>query len=309
MSNPFFTREQDIIVLGELFVEMIADGSIEDAKEFKQGVGGTETYTAVTASRLGSKVQYISNIARDPFHANIRKVLEEEKINCDHLVSTTGYNGMYYLNNSDNESREYLFHRPGTAVSKISSDIIDDKLIGDCKIVFSSSEFQSVSKNCRQTLFNAFYSAHTHNTTVAYDPNLRLNRWSLDDAREAVWSILPFVDVMLPSAPGESKALFGYERPIDIIGFLWDRDVNIVAVKNGENGCLIGYNGKIEEFTIPEPPKPVKYLPLIGAVFNGAFLSSMAAGNDPFVAGEFAVNMAAEKGMSGNGIENIPRWK
>ncbi len=306
MSTPFFVREHDLTVLGELFVEFSTDGAINQSESFHQNIGGGETYTAITASRLGSKVRYISTMGRDPFHSHIREKLHDEKINTDHLISTTGYNGIYFINDQDNDFREYLYHRPGSAATETKKSMIDDQLIKDTKIIYSTSEFQAVSKTARQTVFKAFESAHTHETMVAYDPNIRLHRNSLEDAKEAIWSIFPFVDVMLPSAPQESKALFGYERPVDVIGFLWDRGVHIVAVKNGPNGCMVGYDGKIEEFTIPSPEKPVQYLPLIGSVFNGAFLHSIANGYDPFTAGELAVEIATEKGMSGLGVGHIP---
>jgi 2-dehydro-3-deoxygluconokinase len=141
---------------------------------------------------------------------------------------------------------------------------------------------------------------------VAYDPNLRLQRWSLDDAKEALWSVLPLLDVIFPSAPEETKALFGYERPLDVIGFLWDRGVSIVVVKNGEHGCMVGYDGKIKELSVPQITQPVKYVELIGSVFNGAFLHSIAKGNDPFAAAELAIKTASAKGITGNGIDSLP---
>lgn len=306
MSIPHYMREFDLLVLGELLVEMSCSDTLLNSDSFIKSIGGDCTYTAITSALLGSKVRYVSAMGRDPFHSMIRNTLHEYKINTDLLVSTAGYNGIYFIDNAEGfDVREYLYHRSGDAVKSTDPSILDDNLIGNSKIVYSSSEFQSLSKSCRQTVFKAFYSAHTHDSMVAYDPNLRLQRWSLDEAREAVWSILPFVDVMLPSAPEESKALFGYERAIDIIGFLWDRGVNVVAVKTGKMGCTIGYDGKIEEFSIPEPSLPVKYLTHIGSVFNGALLSSIAFGQDPFTAAQEAVKTATNKGMQGNGIRSI----
>lgn len=307
MSSYFFSREYDLTVLGEIYAELSSPNKIAESSTFNQSIGGTETYTAVTAARAGSFVQYISAVARDPFQSAILRSLDGEGINTDNIVATSGYNGIYFLEEYNNDSREYLYHRPGNAVNSITPDIVDDHIITQTRVLFSSSEFQSISKECRQTVFKAFYSAHTNNTTVAYDPNLRLQRWSIDDAREAVWGIMPFIDIMFPSTPDESKALFGYDRPVDVIGFLWDRGVNIVVVKDGANGCMVGYDGKLEKFTYPSPSKSVKHLALIGGVFNGAFLSSIASGYDPFTAGKLAVEIATQKGMEGIGIKSIPK--
>jgi len=141
---------------------------------------------------------------------------------------------------------------------------------------------------------------------VAYDPNLRLQRWSLEDAKESLWSVLPLIDVIFPSAPAESKALFGYERPLDVIGFLWDRGVSIVVVKTGPDGCLVGYDGKIQEFSQQHVDEKLKDVTLIGSAFNGGFLHCIARGFDPFTAAEFANSVSLYKGIKGGGISSLP---
>ncbi|MGM0444275.1 MAG: sugar kinase [Fibrobacterota bacterium] len=309
MAKPAYLREFDLTVLGEVFVEFLCEGiPLSRAETFERSIGGDAVYTAVTAARHNSRIQLISAVARDPYHTLIRSTLRDEGINTDLLRSVMGFNGITLVDDCEGSGdlREYQFNRPGTATEHINGSVIDTDIITNSRIIYSSGEFQAISRECRQTLFKAFYTAHTNECMVAFDPNIRLHRWSLDDAREAIWSIMPFLDVMLPSAPQESQALFGYERPVDIIGFLWDRGVNIAVVKNGKNGCLVGYDGRIEEYMLPEPSSPVRHFVHIGSVFNGAFLSALAKGMDPFEAARFAVKTATEKGMAGNGIKSIP---
>jgi 2-dehydro-3-deoxygluconokinase len=121
-----------------------------------------------------------------------------------------------------------------------------------------------------------------------------------------LWSVLPLVDVMLPSAPEETKALFGYERPLDVVGFLWDRGVSVVVVKNGQNGCMVGYDGKIEEFPLPKSGGSSDNLTLIGSAFNGGFLHSIARGYDPFTAARFANDVALFKSIKSGSMDALP---
>jgi 2-dehydro-3-deoxygluconokinase len=304
--KPAYIRDFDMLVIGETFVEMGCDGDIALAREYRKDIGGGDIITGVTAARLGSAVTLVSAIAGDPFHSFIREALLSQGINIDHTITCQGYNGIYFTSPRNSDDREYLFHRPGSAANAISPALIYDDLIENSKIVYASSELQAVSKAARHTVFKAFHHAHINDIMVAYDPNLRLRLWSLDDAKECLWSVLPLVDVMLPSAPDESKALFGYERPLDVIGFLWDRGVSIVAVKTGEKGCLVGYDGKIEEFPIPQGKGTVTDVTLIGSVFNGGFLHSIARGFDPFSAAQFANNVALYKGIKGGAISSLP---
>lgn len=301
--------DYDLLVIGEIYVEFTSDDDIVLTNTYKKNIGGADIYVAATASRLGSGVSFVSSVARDPFHPFIREKMLAQGINIDHVLTTDGFNGIYFMSSKNPEEREYLFHREGTAAQNIKPSIIYDNLIQNSKIVYASSELQSISKSTRHTIFKAFHTAHINNIMVAYDPNLRLHRWSLDDAKESLWSVLPLLDVIFPSCPEESKALFGYDRPLDVIGFLWDRGVSIVAVKTGPDGCMVGYDGKIEEIAAPDFANNIKYPGLIGSAFNGGFLHSIARGNDPFTAAEFAIKVSAIKGISGHGVDFLPTYE
>jgi 2-dehydro-3-deoxygluconokinase len=307
LTKASHLRDYDLLVVGEAYVEMRCDGDIAITETYSKDIGGADVYVAASAARLGSNVAFLSSIGRDPFHGLIRQRLADEGINTDNIVTSEGYNGMYFISARSPDEREYLFHLQGTATASISPSTIYDGLLDNCKIIFASSELQSVSKSARHTIFKAFHYAHINDIMVAYDPNLRLHRWSLDDAKESLWSVLPLIDVILPSSPEESKALFGYERPLDVIGFLWDRGVSIVAVKNGKNGCMVGYDGKIEEIAPEGSDTALQHVALIGSAFDGAFLHSISRGFDPFTAVRFANTVAYRKGCNGNGIRALPR--
>jgi 2-dehydro-3-deoxygluconokinase len=304
--KPAHIRDYDLLVAGEIFVEFRCDGDIAVSDVFTKDLGGADIMTAVAAARLGSGVSLISAVAGDPFHSLIREKLLSHGVNIDHVITCQGYNGIYFTSPRNSEEREYLFHRPGNAATHITPALIYEDLIENSKIVYASSELQSVSKASRHAVFKAFNLAHSNGVMVAYDPNLRLRLWSLDDAKECLWSVLPLIDVMLPSAPDETKALFGYERPLDVIGFLWDRGISIVVVKTGPNGCMVGYDGKIEEFPLPGSTGSPENLTLIGSVFNGGFLHNIARGHDPFTSARFANNVALFKSLKSGGMDALP---
>lgn len=299
-------RDYDILVIGECFVEFRCDGDVCRESSYEKDIGGADTVVAATAARLGSGVSMVSSIARDPFHSMIRERLTAQGINIDHIVTSPGYNGLYFTSSRSPELREYLIHHNGNATQQISPSLIYEDLIENCKIVYSSSELQSVSRAARHAVFKSFHLAHSNDIMVAYDPNLRLQRWSLEDAKESLWSVLPLIDVIFPSSPDEAKALFGYERPLDVIGFLWDRGISIVVVKTGVNGCLVGYDGKIEECPQESTDDSSPCVNLIGSAFCGGFLHSIARGFDPFSAARFANSVAMYKSIKGGGINALP---
>jgi 2-dehydro-3-deoxygluconokinase len=187
--KPPHIRDFDLLVIGESFVEFRCDGDVSIHNAYEKDIGGADLAVAVAASRLGSGVSLISAVASDPFHSMIRENLLAQGINIDHVITCQGYNGIYFTSPRFKEQREYLFHRSGSAAEHITPALIYDDLIENCKIVYASSELQSVSKSARHSVFKAFTLAHSNDIMVAYDPNLRLRLWSLDDAKECLWSV------------------------------------------------------------------------------------------------------------------------
>jgi 2-dehydro-3-deoxygluconokinase len=303
-------KEFDLIVIGESMVELMCEGDVVNSGSFKMDIGGADLVVAATAARLGSRVQLISAIAHDQFHNFIRERLTAQKIDIS-LVTTCqeSYNGLYITSTKYPEYREYLIHHPGTASKHITPTLVHNEYLDNSKIVYASSELQSVSPQTQRAIFNAFLFAHTNKIMVAYDPNVRLQRWSsFDEYRMNMWNVLPLVDVFFVSWPEESKWLFGFERALDVIGFLLNRNVGIVVVKMGAAGCMVGTERNIKTF--PQPTDdgscPFKTPALAGSAFNGAFLNCIANGYDPFAAAEFANSVALFKGIKGWGIDSLP---
>ena len=304
--KPVDKKNFDLLVIGETLVEFGCESDVITNESFKKDIGGADIVVAATAARLGSRVQLLSAIARDPFHSFIREQLLTHGINIDYVNTCQGYNGLYFTSSLNPEEREYLVHHPGTANQHIQPPLIYDDMIENAKIVYASSELQSVSRQTRLAIFKAFHFANANDVMVAYDPNLRLQRWTLDEAKENLWNVFALIDVIFLSSPEESKALLGYERPLDIIGYLWDRGIETVVVKIGPQGCVIGHDKKIREFPLPEVTEAFNTPTLVGSAFNGGFLHGIARGYDPFAAAELANSVALYKGITGGGIGSLP---
>jgi len=304
--KPVDKKDFDLLVIGETLVEFGCEDSVVADDSFKKDIGGADIVVAAAAARLGSRVQLLSAIARDPFHSFIREQLHANGINIDYVNTCQGYNGLYFTSSRNHEEREYLIHHPGTASQHIQPPLIYDDMIENAKIVYASSELQSVSRQTRHAISKAFIFANTNDVMVAYDPNLRLQRWALEEAKESLWNVFSLIDVIFLSSPEESKALLGYERPLDVIGFLWDRGIETVVVKVGPQGCVVGYDKKIREFPLPDVTEAFRAPILVGSAFNGGFLHGIARGCDPFTAAELANSVALYKGLKGAGIGSLP---
>ena len=94
--KPYHIRDYDLLVIGECLIEFSCDGDITLASEFTRDLGGADIVTAAAAARLGSPVLLVSSVARDPFHGMVRERLNAQGINTDHIVTSHGYNGLYF---------------------------------------------------------------------------------------------------------------------------------------------------------------------------------------------------------------------
>ena len=126
-------------------------------------------------------------------------------------------------------------------------------------------------------MLEAFRVSRERNVATAFDTNLRLGLWSLEEAREALDEIIPYVDILLPSAPEESEALFGTDDARAVIGRAREMGVKMVAVKCGAEGAVLGLDDGIHEIPAYVPER-VSDTSGAGDVFNGGLLYGLTHG-------------------------------
>ena len=108
------------------------------------------------------------------------------------------------------------------------------------------------------------------------------------EAREAMLAVLPYVDVVFPSHPEETKALSSLDSKADIIEFFKSKGAHTVALKCGDEGAWVGTHEGIG--TVP-PVAPLGVSDTTGAgdAFVGTFLHCLLQGRDAFEATRWGV--------------------
>jgi 2-dehydro-3-deoxygluconokinase len=74
--------------------------------------------------------------------------------------------------------------------------------------------------------------------TVTLDPGMTVSKVALDEIR----ALLPVIDILLPSL-AEAQALAGCRDPQDCVTSLLAKGADVVALKLGRQGCLVGTDG------------------------------------------------------------------
>ena len=140
--------------------------------------------------------------------------------------------------------------------------------------------------------------------TVAYDPNYTDRVWDIDEAKEAMDEIIEYVDILILSNTHDAEKLIELSSPDKIIKHYWDRGIPMVAIKMGQAGCAIGYNGEIN--TIPRRDVEAIDSTGTGDTYNGGFLHGISKGYTPFEAAKLATIVASEQSRGLGAIKSIP---
>ena len=209
MRLPDSPSELDIISIGECMIEMFCEGPLARTDTYTRTFAGDTMNMLVAASRLGAKTGYVTHVGNDPFQEFLTGAWRAEGIDLRCATPLDRPNGLYFISILPGGEREFTYYRAGSAASFLEPADIDPDYIGGAKVVYASGITQAISKSSRAAVLEAFRVAREHEVATAFDTNLRLGLWSLEEARAALDEIIPYVDILLPSAPEESEALFG----------------------------------------------------------------------------------------------------
>ena len=300
------TQFPDIVSLGECMVELHSEEPIARADSFHKAYGGDTLNTLVAAARLGTGTGYLTRVGVDPFASFLLEGWRAEGIDVSHARLVEGFNGLYLISLLPGGEREFTYYRNGSAASTMTPADLDPSYIGGARVLHVSGISQAISPSCRETVLAAVRLAHERGVLVSYDPNLRRKLWpSLAEARAATQEVLPFADIVLPSAPEEMTELLEVRAPEEGVERLWAEGVGTVAAKLGEQGCLLGHDGHLVAIP-PHVPGAVVDATGAGDAFDGAFLHGLVSGLSPEEAARLAVVCAALSLRKRGAIGGLP---
>ena len=298
------TDNLDIIALGESLIELSTNESLANTQIFNKYYGGDVLNTIISAARLGSKVGFITKVGNDYFKDFLINSWHEENIDLSQVKFVDTYNGLYLISKLPDGKKEIAYYRKKSAAATLSIDDISEETIEKSSIIYTTGITQFLSDSAKGAVKKAFSIANNKECLVAYDPNYREDLWSVDEAKEAMEEIIESVDIVLLSSSHDAEKLLDINSPDKIIKYFWDRGVPMVAVKMGESGCSIGYNGKIN--TIPRRNVEAVDSTGTGDAFNGGFLHGISKGYTPFEAAKLATVVAAEQSRKTGAIKAMP---
>ncbi len=290
-----------LICLGEPMVEF--NQTRPGEPNWLQGFGGDTSNAAIAAARQGASVGYLTALGEDAFGDLFVALWRREGVDCSRVQRRSdGHTAAYFVTH-DARGHHFSFMRKGSAPSLFAAGDLPRDYLAGADMLQISGISQAISPVARDACSAAIDVMKAAGKRVAYDTNLRLRLWPVEDARAVMHEAVKRVDIALPSLD-DSIALTGLEDPDAVVDFYLRLGPAIVALKMGQDGALVATPQQRRRL----PGHSVAAVDATGAgdTFDGAFLTRLLAGDSPFDAARYA-NAAAALSTTGYGaVAPIP---
>jgi len=231
----------DVVTYGEAMAMFVATdiGELDDVCHFVKGAAGAELNVATGLARLGLKVGWMSRVGNDSFGRFINKVLMQEDINADCVVTDPLYPTGFQLKSKviDGSDPTVEYFRKGSAASYLSiADFNQDYFFNARHLHLSGVAAALSSTSYQLSLHLADFMRET-GKTISFDPNLRPTLWqSKQEMVEKLNQLAYKANWVMPGI-NEGKILTGLDKPEAIADFYLNQGVKLVVIKTGGDGA------------------------------------------------------------------------
>ena len=240
-------RAPEIVTFGECLASFVASeaGPLAEARDFTRHIAGAEANVAVGLARLGHRVAYLGRVGADGFGIAIFRALRGEGVNVDHLVTDdAGPTGVMFRERRTLGAMEVIYHRSGSAGSRITPDDIDravhDRVFEGARWLHLTGITPALSDTARAATTRAVEAGRDAGANVSFDINLRRRLWSDEAAAPVVRDLASRADLVLGS-PDELAVVADLDAetaPEELVGAVTALGPATVIAKLGPDGAF-----------------------------------------------------------------------
>ena len=262
----------EFIIIGHITQDLLPDGGL--------GLGGTVSYAATTAQRMGYRVGVVTSTGPN---LDVAQVLPFAQIACHQSAETTVFENIYV----DGERKQILHQRAGN----LHCDHVP-RPWRTAPIVHLGPLDQEIDEG----VFHCF----DDQVLIGVTPQGFLRRWD-DQGR------VSFVDWNPPeSVLRRINVLVLSEQDIpdpDGLVRTWGQFIDVIVLTRAEKGATVFHDAEPCDY----PARPSQQIDPTGAgdVFAAAFMIRLIETKDPCQAAQFA-NAVASFSIEGPGVSGIP---
>lgn len=245
--------------------------------------GGDTLNTAIHLAREGHNVAYVTAVGTDPISDALVEAWAREGIDTSHVLRHPERSpGIYAIHLDEKGERSFLYWRDRSAAREMFGlPGMHGALqaAGDAKLVyFSLISLAIVDTSARASLLALASDRKQAGRAVAYDSNFRRLLWTdLADAQSVSRAAMRACTIGLPTNTDECELWDDNYGETTIANRWLEAGSKLVAVKAGENGCVLGQSDAPQPRAIAAEAVGVVDTSGAGDAFNAGFLSGWLA--------------------------------
>jgi 2-dehydro-3-deoxygluconokinase len=240
----------DVVVVGEILVELSSDVPPADGVPLTLGVSGDVVNAAAAAAAAGARTALLARIADDELGDVIEERLAALGIDTALVRRVPGQQGAYLVHADPLGGREFVYLRRGSAGSTLSQADVAEAGLESVGAVLTTGVTAALSDSARAAVLEAAHRA----ACLVYDPNYRPRLTCAEDAAGVLRAVAPRARVVTPAAPGESAALLDTEDPEQAARILLGLGAQAAVVTRGAAGALVADASGLRH--VPAVPAP-----------------------------------------------------
>ncbi len=262
----------DVLVLGEVLVELTAPVPLLDADHLRLSFSGDALNAAAAAAAAGASVGLVTAVGDDELGERLLAFVAARGIDTTHMLRRRQPNGVYFAG----AGGEFVYARHGSAASTLSPDDVAQAPVREAGAVLVSGITQALSRSCAAAVDAAVGAAGGH---VVYDPNFRHRLTGARAARAALARVAPHAALVTPSCPDDTRPLLGTDDPRAAATAVRRLGAAAVAVTMGERGLYVAAADEPVQLPAAEAPAVVDATGA-GDVLAGTAAARLALGDD-----------------------------
>lgn len=262
----------EFIIIGHITQDVLPEGGF--------GLGGTVSYAATTAHRMGCRVGVITSTGPE---LDVSKVLPFAQVVCQRADSTTVFENIYH----DGERQQILHQRAG---------VLECELIPSTWRQAPIVHLGPLDQEIDEGIFHCF----DEHVLIGVTPQGFLRRWDKEGK-------VSFTEWRPPEAVLKRiNVLVLSEQDVpDPEGLVrdWGQLIEFIVVTRAERGATVYHSGQ----HCHHEARPARQVDPTGAgdVFAAAYMIRLLETGDPCEAANFA-NVVASFSIEGPGVRGIP---
>ena len=282
-ESPF-----DVVVLGEILVEVATDVAFGHGVPAQLGISGDALNVAAAAAAAGARTGLLAVLTDDDLGQAIAARIRELGISDELLKFRTGQQGVYLVHADPEGQREFSYARSGSVGSTLGPDDVDPGVFAAAGAVIAGGIACAISASSRA----AVLKAAALSGRFVFDPNFRPRLASVEEATAVLAELAPQTFLVTPSFPGETTALLDCTTPAEAAGKLRGLGAANVAVTCGAEGIQLESDAESSWVAAIPAPSVVDQTGA-GDAFVGTMTARMVLGDNLAAAARFGAAAAS----------------